>query len=481
MTQHSTRATSTLPGNFLQGRLLKRSWPVQLALVAALLLAVSLLFHAGSPVHAADNDVIGVTVTSANPGQLAISWDAPSRAPDDYRVTWKKSSGKWPSYKNDNTVDGNAFPTGTSHTATGLEEGTEYSVRVRARYFDNNDNLTENGPWSDPPAELTVSAQPPPKKGEGGSNQGRSTSPPAKPTGLLAAAMHNSVSLFWDNPNDDTITGYQILRGPDAANLAVLTNDTGSSSASYTDDTVTAETTYIYAVMARNANGLSPQSDPFRVRTPTAPEDDEPLQTAQQTSEIVNLLSNTGETATTTYQSVGTSDNILVAYRFTTGEHPGYYRVEDITLDVHDLDAGARLFVDIYTSFENRVANTANPSGSQYGLQSPSNLGTGLQTFSYNPLVDVILKPDTNYWVVISSLDTKRVRLKQNPASTAHSDTGSADDFEFHGRSFKSDTQTTWTTSVDSGWSLDPPASMTETALLVTNRVHRDRYRGWSR
>ena len=159
----------------------------------------------------------------------------------------------------------------TSHTVSDLEEGTEYSVRVRARYYDGNDNLTESGPWSDPPAELTVSAQPPPKKGEGDSNEGRSTSPPAKPQGLLAAAMHNSVSLFWTDPGDDTITGYQILRGPDAANLAVLVNDTGNASASYTDDTVTAETAYAYAIKARNANGLSPQSYPAPANTPAAP------------------------------------------------------------------------------------------------------------------------------------------------------------------------------------------------------------------
>ena len=272
MTQHSTQTTSVLSSTSRRGRLLKRSWPVRLVLVAALLLAVLGLFHAGATVHAADNDVTGLTLTSLNPGELAITWDAPSRAPSDYRVTWKKSDGKWPSYKNDNTVDGgNAFPTVTSHTVIDLEEGVAYKVQVRARYYDGNGNVEESGPWSDPPAELTVSAQPPPKKGEGDSNEGRSTNPPAKPQGLLAAAMHNSVSLFWDNPGDDSITGYQILRGPDAANLAVLTNDTGNASASYTDDTVTAETAYAYAIKARNANGLSPQSDPAPANTPAAP------------------------------------------------------------------------------------------------------------------------------------------------------------------------------------------------------------------
>ena len=272
MTQHSTRAASPLSSTSRRGRLPKRSWPARLVLVAALLLAVPFLFDSGSTVHAADNDVTGLTLTSLNPGELAITWDAPSRAPTDYRVTWKKSDGKWPSYKNDNTVDGgNAFPTVTSHTVSDLEEGAAYKVRVRARYYDGAGNLTESGPWSDPPAELTVSAQPPPKKGEGDSNQGRSTNPPAKPKGLLAAAMHNSVSLFWTDPDDDTITGYQILRGPDAANLAVLVNDTGNASASYTDDTVTAETAYAYAIKARNANGLSPQSYPAPANTPAAP------------------------------------------------------------------------------------------------------------------------------------------------------------------------------------------------------------------
>ena len=275
MTQHSTQTTSVLSSTSRRGRLPKRSWPVRLVLVAALLLAVPFLFHAGATVHAADNEITGVTLTSPEPGELAITWDAPSRAPSDYRVTWKKSDGKWPSYKNDNTVEGgNAFPTVTSHTVTGLEEGTEYSVRVRARYHNSEGNVEESGPWSDPPVETTVSSTPS-KDGEGDSSEGRSASLPAKPEDLLAATTHNSVLLYWTDPGDDTITGYQILRGPDAANLAVLTNDTGNASASYTDNTVTAETTYLYAIKARNANGLSPQSEAATANTPAAPAEPE--------------------------------------------------------------------------------------------------------------------------------------------------------------------------------------------------------------
>ena len=254
MTQHSTQATSTPPGNSLWGRLPNGPWPVRLILLAALLLAVPFLFHADAKVHAADNEITGVTVTSLNPGELVITWDAPSRAPGDYRVTWKKSDGKWPSYKNANTaLGGNAFPTGTSHTVSDLEEGTEYSVRVRARYHDGGGNITESGPWSDPPVGLTIAGL------------------PAKPTGLSASPSHDTVLLSWTDPGDGTVTGYQVLRGPDAANLAVLTADTGSAASRYTDDTVEAQTTYVYAIKARNAHGLGPQSDTVSATTPAAP------------------------------------------------------------------------------------------------------------------------------------------------------------------------------------------------------------------
>ena len=36
--------------------------------------------------------------------------------------------------------------------------------------------------------------------------------PPAKPTGLSATPSHDRVVLTWDDPNDDSITGYVILR-----------------------------------------------------------------------------------------------------------------------------------------------------------------------------------------------------------------------------------------------------------------------------
>ena len=47
-------------------------------------------------------------------------------------MNWAKSNESFPSYTEDH---GNAYPTTNSHTESGLEEGAEYKVRVRARLF----------------------------------------------------------------------------------------------------------------------------------------------------------------------------------------------------------------------------------------------------------------------------------------------------------------------------------------------------------
>ena len=125
MTPHSMPTSSPSPPNQPRNRLPRRLWPTPLVIIATLLVAVTFAFNAGSTVHATDSETANLTLTSPNPGEFVITWDAPSRAPTDYRVTWKKSDAKWRSYKDENTVEGgNAYPAGTSHTVTGLEEGT---------------------------------------------------------------------------------------------------------------------------------------------------------------------------------------------------------------------------------------------------------------------------------------------------------------------------------------------------------------------
>ena len=95
-------------------------------------------------------------------------------------------------------------------------------------------------------------------------------SPPAKPRITGQGAGHSTAFLTWADPGDDSIAGYQILRGEDTDTLTVLVHDTGSAETGYTDETVEPETEYFYAIKAWNTVGLSPQSDTVSTTTQAA-------------------------------------------------------------------------------------------------------------------------------------------------------------------------------------------------------------------
>ena len=100
---------------------------------------------------------------------------------------------------------------------------------------------------------------------------------PANPTGLsIAAASHDSVSLSWDDPEDDSITGYRILRREtdrqDPGVFTTINRNTGNARTAYTDDTVEPETRYVYRVKAINAHGVSGQSNYADADTPAEPQ-----------------------------------------------------------------------------------------------------------------------------------------------------------------------------------------------------------------
>ena len=86
-----------------------------------------------------------ISLTSTQPGTIQVAWDAPSEEPRDYRVAWAKVGEPYLARSNH---AGNAFPTSPDHSITGLDEGEEYQVKVRARYDSGG-----AGDWS---AEFTV-------------------------------------------------------------------------------------------------------------------------------------------------------------------------------------------------------------------------------------------------------------------------------------------------------------------------------------
>ena len=93
--------------------------------------------------------------------------------------------------------------------------------------------------------------------------------PPAKPTNLTATVnTAGSITLSWDDPGDDSITGYQILRrrpSEGETSLLVYVENTGSSSTTYTDTSVTDGVRHVYRIKAINAIGMSEISNFVRV------------------------------------------------------------------------------------------------------------------------------------------------------------------------------------------------------------------------
>ncbi len=189
-------------------------------------------------------DVAGIILENTGPGTVLATWDVPAEEPVDYRIMWAKSGE---SFKTWTDLTGNAYPAEPSHTITGLEEG-EYNVKVRARY---------GGPAGDWSGQATVSVTE------------SAPEPPAAPQNLAATAARTSITLDWEQPSADGVTGYKILsRTPQTQNtLSVLVADTNSTDTSHVVDGLDPGTIYVFRVIALGEGGESGRSNFVRLST----------------------------------------------------------------------------------------------------------------------------------------------------------------------------------------------------------------------
>ena len=136
--------------------------------------------------------------------------------------------------------------TAITYTDDTVVAGLTYTYRIEAI---NGAGTSERSRWFhiDIPAAHEVAAQP--------------TEPPAK-------------TLTWNDPGDDSITGYVILRrvreNDVGGEFSELVPDTGSTAITYTDDTVVAGLTYTYRIKAINGAGTSERSRWFHIDIPAA-------------------------------------------------------------------------------------------------------------------------------------------------------------------------------------------------------------------
>ena len=225
-------------------------------MVAVLAVATALiLISTTTQAQASNGAVPNLQLSSASPGELTITWDAPDPAPSDYRIIWAEQSLDFLSYSRPNEANrGNEYPSGdeTSITLTGLTKGATFKVKSRTRYTSGGEN---NGPWSGPWTD-TVTAR-------------VKNDPPAAPTGLTTSGVaHDSVTISWAAPSQGTVTSYRVMRGTETGSLSTIEEDTGNINVEYTDSTVAAETTYYYAVLALSQDGDGAQSTTVSATTP---------------------------------------------------------------------------------------------------------------------------------------------------------------------------------------------------------------------
>ena len=151
--------------------------------------------------------------------------------------------------------------TNATYTLEAADEGKAISLRVSFTDDANNEETLTSAA-----TEVVAGAQP--------------AEPPDKPRNLSATATHDSVTLTWDDPGDDSVTGYVILRripGVDPeGHFDELAENTGTAATTYTDNTVSAETRYTYRIKAINGAGTSERSRWVHIDTPAAPVPDKP-------------------------------------------------------------------------------------------------------------------------------------------------------------------------------------------------------------
>ncbi len=198
---------------------------------------VDVTFTVGSPPTAPSN----LTATAVSPTQVDLSWTDSSDDEDQFRLERQDETGPW--------VQLAILTTGSvTYSDLSVTGGSTYSYRIRA---------CREGICSTPSAEVSVTTPVEP-------------APPAAPSGLVATpAAHDRVALAWTDNSDNEDT-FELERSSDGGASWPTVATTTPNQTTYSDETVTAETQYLYRVRACNAEGCSTYSEIAAAETPAA-------------------------------------------------------------------------------------------------------------------------------------------------------------------------------------------------------------------
>jgi len=179
----------------------------------------------------------GLTATAGD-AQVTLSWTDPS----DSSITNYQYQQKTVTWGDWTDIEGSGATT-TSHTVTGLMNGTAYRFRIRAV------NAAGIGPQREVAGQVTPTA----------------SAKPAKPADFAAAGVELGLRLTWSDPGDSSIVKYQ-YRISTTASWTAWTDIAGSSATTtgYTVENLpvrTFGTPFRVQLRAVNAVGNGVQSD----------------------------------------------------------------------------------------------------------------------------------------------------------------------------------------------------------------------------
>jgi hypothetical protein len=193
-----------------------------------------------------------LSATSTSSSQINLSWNAPSNNGGSpitgYEIERSTDSGStW------NVLVSNTGSVSTTYSDTGLGANTSYLYRVSAI----------NSVGTSSPSNTSSATT------------GTVATAPQPPTGLAATTISSSqINLSWTAPSNNggsVITGYQIERSTDSGSTwSILVANTASTSTTFSDTGLAANTSYMYRVSAINSVGTSSPSNTSSATTNAA-------------------------------------------------------------------------------------------------------------------------------------------------------------------------------------------------------------------
>ena len=277
------------------------------------------------------------------------------------------------------TITGDTGSADTTYPDDTVEPDKQYVYRIKA--INEHGEVSEESDWirADTPAVPV----------------------PDKPTGLSAAVSHDTVTLTWDNPQDDAITGYVILRRdreihPEGT-FVTITGDTGSAETTYTDDTVEPNKQYVYRIKAINEHGkVSERSHWVRGFTPAAPQPDSPA-TGRPT---ISGTAQVGEELTADTSGIADTDgltNAAFAYQWLSDDAEiGGATDSTYTLVYDDEGQTIKVRVTVTDDAENETTLTSAATEAVAAAPQPDSPATGQPTISGTARVGEMLTADTS-------------------------------------------------------------------------------------